>query len=108
MIDLLLAAVAFPLILAVGLAALAAVTLAPFVVALQMAESRGFSTTRWGVVALLGSLLGLLLALVFFRSDRLPAPAALLPLTFTWAGPGLLWLLTGTEELVGGRAGAHE
>lgn len=108
MIDLLLAAVAFPLVLAVGLAALAAMTLAPFVVALQMAESRSFSTTRWGLVALTGSVVGLLLALVFYRSDRIPGPAALLPLTFTWAGPGLLWLLTGSEALVGGRAGAHE
>jgi len=108
MIDLVLAAVTFPLILAAGLAALATVTLAPFVLALQMADSRGFSTTRWGVVALLGSMLGLLLALAFYRSDRIPAPAALLPLSFTWTGPGLLWLLTGSEALVGGRAGAHE
>lgn len=108
MIDFLLAAVAFPLVLAVGLGALAAVTLAPFVVALQMADERGFSTTRWGLVALVGAVLGLLLALVFYGSDRIATPAALLPLTFTWAGPGLLWLLTGSETLVGGRSGAHE
>ncbi len=108
MLDLLLAAVVFPLILAIGLAGLAAVTLAPFVVALQMADARSFSTARWGAVALVGSVLGLLLALAFYRSDRIPAVAALLPLTFTWAGPGLLWLLTGKETLVGGRAGAHE
>ncbi len=108
MLDLLLAAVVFPLIVALGLAALAAVTLAPYVVALTMAESRRFSATRWGVVALLGSLFGLLLALLFYRSDRLPDLAALLPLGFTWSGPALLWLLTGTEDLVGGRAGAHE
>ena len=108
MLDLLLAAVAFPLILAVGLAVLAALTLAPFVVALQMADARAFSTTRWGAVALVGSVLGLLLALLFYRSERVPDVAALLPLTFTWSGPGLLWLLTGAETLVGGRAGAHE
>lgn len=108
MLDLLLAAVTFPLVVAVVLALLSAVTLVPFVLALQMAEQRAFSTARWGVVALVGSLVGLLLALVFFRSDRIPAPAALLPLTFTWAGPGLLWLLTGDESRVGGRAGAHE
>lgn len=108
MTDLVLAAVAFPLIVAAGLAVLAALTLAPFVVALQMADARSFSATRWGVVALAGSVLGLLLALVFSRSDRIPSLAALLPLTFTWAGPGLLWMLTGSEQLVGGRAGAHE
>jgi predicted membrane protein len=107
-IDLLLAAVTFPLLLAVGLVALAALTLAPFVVALQMADARRFSSTRWGAVALAGSVVGLLLALVFYRSDRIPTAAALLPLTFTWAGPGLLWLLTGEEAAVGGRSGAHE
>lgn len=108
MLDLLLAAVAFPLIVAVLLVLLAAVTLVPFVVALQMADNRRFSTTRWGAVALVGSAVGLLLALVFYRSDSVPSAAALLPLVVTWAGPGALWLLTGEEAAVGGRAGAHQ
>ena len=108
MLDLLLAAVVFPLLVALGLALLAAVTLVPFVVALQMADSRRFSTTRWGAVALAASGVGLLLALVFYRSDSVPSAAALLPLILTWAGPGALWLLTGEEAVVGGRAGAHE
>lgn len=108
MIDLLLAAIAFPLIVALGLALLAGVTLVPFVVALRMADARRFSSSRWGAVALAGSLLGLLLALVVARSDRLPDALALLPLLLTWAGPGALWLLSGEEALVGGRAGAHE
>ena len=108
MLDLLLAAVTFPLIVALGLALLAAVTLVPFVVALQMAQTRSFSTGRWGTIAVVGSLVGLALAAVFFRSDRLPDVAAVLPLLVTWAGPGLLWLLSGEEAVVGGRAGAHE
>ena len=108
MLDLLLAAVAFPLIVALALALLAVVTLVPFVLALQMADHRAFSTTRWGLVAIAGSAVGLLLALAFYRSDRIPTLAALLPLTFTWTGPGLLWLLTGEEASIGGRAGAHE
>ena len=108
MIDLLLAAVAFPVILGLALALLAAVTLVPFVLALQMADNRAFSTARWGTLALLGSLLGLALALVFYRSDRVPDATALLPLLITWAGPGGLWLLTGQEAAIGGRAGAHE
>jgi predicted ABC-type exoprotein transport system permease subunit len=107
-LDLLLAAVAFPLIVAVGLALLAAVTLVPFVVALQMAQARAFSTTRWGAVALAFIGVGLLLALVFSRSASVPSAAALLPLVVTWAGPGALWLLTGEEAAIGGRAGAHE
>ena len=108
MLDLLLAVVVFPLIVAVLLAALAAVTLVPFVVALQMADARAFSTTRWGAIALAGSLVGLALALLFYRSDSVPSAPALLPLLVTWLGPGLLWLLNGEEALVGGRAGAHE
>ena len=108
MIDLVLAAVAFPLIVALALALLAALTLVPFVLALQMAEHRAFSTGRWGLVALAGSVVGLGLALVFHRSDRVPDLAALLPLVFTFAGPGILWLLTGEEVAVGGRSGAHE
>lgn len=108
MLDLLLAAVAFPLIVALGLGLLAAVTLVPFVVALRMAEQRAFSAGRWGTVALAGSLVGLAGALAFLLSDRVPDPAAVLPLLLTWAGPGLLWLLTGEEAVVGGRAGAHE
>ena len=108
MTDLVLAAIAFPLIVAVGLALLAALTLVPFVLALQMAEARSFSTTRWGAIALAGSVVGLLLALVLYRADRVPTVAALLPLVLALTGPGLLWLLTGEEALVGGRAGAHE
>lgn len=108
MIDLLLAAVGFPLIVAVALALVSALTLVPFVLALRMADERAFSSTRWGAVALAGSLLGLLLALVVLRSDRVFDLAALLPLVLTWAGPGALWLLTGQEVAVGGRAGAHE
>ena len=108
MIDLLFAAIGFPLLVALGLVLLAAVTLVPFVVALRMADDRDFSTTRWGVVALAGSLLGLLLALVVHRSERIPDLAALLPLLLTWTGPGLLWLLSGEESVIGGRAGAHE
>jgi predicted membrane protein len=88
--DLVLAAIVFPLIVALGLALLAAVTLVPFVLALQMAEARSFSPTRWGAVALAGSVVGLLLALVLYRSDRIASVAALLPLTLALTGPGLL------------------
>ena len=108
MLDLLLAAITFPLIIAVGLALLAAVTLVPFVLALQMAQRRAFSPTRWGAVALVGSLLGLAFMLFLYRSERVSGIAVLLPITFTWAGPAALWLLSGEEAVVGGRSGAHE
>ena len=106
--DLLLAALVFPLLVALAVALLAALTLVPFLVALQMADARRFSTARWGAVTIVASLLGLALALLVARSDSLPALAVLIPLAVTWAGPAALRLLTGEEELVGGRAGRHE
>ena len=106
--DLLLAALLFPLLVAVAVALLAAFTLLPFVVALQMADARRFSTARWGAFAIVASLIGLGLALLVARSDTLPSVGVVIPLAVTWAGPAALWLLTGEEELVGGRAGRHE
>jgi type II secretory pathway component PulK len=106
-LDLLLAVVAVAVLVAVALALLAAVTLVPFVVALQMADARRFSTARWGAVALLGSALGLAAALVVLRAERVPDLVGLLPLALTWLGPGALWLLTGEEARIGGRAGRH-
>lgn len=108
MLDLLIAAVLFPLLVALGLALLALVTLVPFVVALQMADRRGFSTARWGTVAIAGSLVALVVAFVFYRSDSIPTAGALVPLVFALAGPAGLWLLSGDEAQVGGRAGRHE
>lgn len=108
MLDLLLAAVVFPLIVAILLALLALVTLVPFVVALQMAERRGFSTVRWGALALAASLLALLGALLVLRSDTIATPAAALPLVLAAAAPGALWLLSGGETSIGGRAGRHQ
>jgi hypothetical protein len=107
-LDLLLAAVVFPLIVAIVLALLALVTLVPFVVALQMAEQRGFSTARWGAVAMVASLLALLGALLLLRSDSIATPAAALPLVFAAAGPGALWVLSSDQTGIGGRAGRHE
>ena len=106
--DYLLAVIGFPLLVALAVALLAGVTLAPWVVAMRMADDRAFSTTRWGTAALLASLAGLLLVLLLWRSDRADGVAVLLPLVVTWAGPGALWLLTGEEAVIGGRAGAHE
>lgn len=108
MTDLLLAAIGFPLIVALAVALLAGVTLAPWVVALRMADQRAFSVTRWGTLALLASLVGLVLLLLAWRSDRVNGVAVLLPLAVTWTAPGALWLLSGEEAGVGGRAGAHE
>lgn len=108
MADLLLAVGASVVLVALAMALLSAVTLAPFVVALQLAERRRFSTARWGALTLAGSVVGLVLVLLLVRSDRLPTAVALLPLLLTWSGPAVLWLLAGDEVAVGGRAGRHE
>ena len=108
MLDLLLAVAAAALLTAVALALLSAVTLVPFVVALSLAERRGFSTGRWGAVTLAGAVTGLLLAGVLLTGDRVPAPLALLPLLLGWTGPVVLRLLSEQDTALGGRAGRHE
>lgn len=108
MVDLLLAVGAAALIVAVGLALLTAVTLAPFVVGLQLAEARGLSTARWGALTLAGVGMALLLALVLVSGDRVATPLAMLPLLLAWGGPAALRLLPEGAARLSGRAGAHE
>lgn len=107
-LDLLLAVGTTALLVGLALALLSAVTLAPFVIGLQMAQARRFSTARWGALTLVGVGLGLLLALLLVRGDRVATPVALLPLLLAWGGPAALWLLTEQETGLGGRAGRHE
>lgn len=106
MLDLLAATVTFTALVAAGLAVLAAVTLVPFVVTLQLADARRFAPARWGALSLAGSVLGLAVALLIARSDLPTAlvPVGLLP---ALAGPALLSLLSGGQA-VGGRAGRHQ
>jgi hypothetical protein len=107
-LDLVLAALVFPLLVALALAALAVVTLVPFVTALQMARTRCFSTARWGALALGGIGVGLAVAAyAVLREDRSPA-WVLLGVPFAYAAPLALLLLEPGHTAVGGRAGAHE
>jgi hypothetical protein len=84
-------------------------TVVPFVVGVDMAERRGFSTARWGGIALLGAGLagGLLLFAVVAHSTVSLIWVALAAL-LGWATPGLLSLLSQNETEVGGSQGAHE
>ena len=107
MIDLLVATVAFCVVVAVILVVAVAVTVAPLYAALQMADSRRFSTTRWGLLTAVGVLVGVGFAYVLHGRD-VPEVLAALPLVMTWAGPSVLWLLDESAERIGGRAGAHE
>jgi hypothetical protein len=83
-VDVLLAVLVVALLGAVGLALLVAVTVVPFVVALQRAERRGVSSGRAGALALATSLLGPLAAL--YLALRTSAPCRS-PCCRCWSWP---------------------
>jgi hypothetical protein len=89
--DLLLSVLAAAALVALGLAALAAVTLAPFVVALQAADARHRSAARWGAAALAGSGAALAAALVLLVTGAPAALAALAAAALAWTVPAVLW-----------------
>ena len=107
MVGLLIATVTFTLVVIVVLAVLVAVTVVPIYVAVQMAENRRFSTTRWFAVASGTVLLGLAGGYLLHRHD-LPRLVVVLPVVLTWAAPVVLWLMESGQVRIGGRAGAHE
>ena len=89
--DLLLSVLAAAVLVTVGLAALAALTLVPFVVALQAADARCRSTARWGAAALAGSIAALAVALGLLVIGTPPAVAALVAAALAWTVPAVLW-----------------
>jgi hypothetical protein len=107
MLGMLVATVTFTLIVIVILAVLVAITVVPIYAAVQMAETRRFSTTRWFAVAAVTVLVGLAAGYLFHQHD-LPRVVVVLPVVLTWAAPILLWLLEPGQVKLGGRAGLHE
>jgi hypothetical protein len=105
--GMLVATVSFSVIVAVVLVVLVALTVAPLFVALQMADARRFSTTRWAAVAAVTIVVGLGLAYVLHQHDRARV-LVVLPLLLTWTSPAMLWLLEPGQTRIGGRAGLHE
>ena len=108
MVDLIVATVLFTAIVALLTTLAVLVTVAPIYVALNMADTRRFSTGRWALLSAVGVVVGIGCAFVLHRSDDLPRVVTALPLVLTWVGPGLLWLLEPRQAKLGGRAGAHE
>jgi CDP-diglyceride synthetase len=108
MVDLIVATVLFTAVVAILTVLAVVVTVAPMYVALNMADTRRFSTGRWALVSGVGVALGVGYTYVLHRSHDLPLVVTALPLALTWVGPGLLWLLDPSQEKLGGRAGAHE
>jgi hypothetical protein len=105
--GLLVATVTFTVLVAVVLALLVLVTVAPVFLTLQMADNRRFSTGRWFGFSAATVLIGLAFAYRLHDTD-LPRVVQVLPLVLTWAGPAALWLLEEGQTRVGGRAGQHE
>jgi hypothetical protein len=105
--DLLLSlAVLLLVVVVVGLVGLA-LTVLPFVQALEAAERRGLSTTRTGALALAGSGAGLLGS---FAAHRAGAPLldVVAPLAVCWVVPVVAALLPPGAVRAAGRRGAHE
>lgn len=84
----------------------ALLTVAPFVVAVELAERRGYAAVRSGLGAAAGPVIGLVLVYAVHGADLskvLYLPAVLL----CWSVPGALLLLAPGLR-AGGRQGAHE
>jgi hypothetical protein len=107
MLGMLVATVAFVVLVALVLAFLVAVSVVPVFLSLQMADVRRFSTMRWLLFSAAAVLLGLAGAYALHDND-LPRIVKVLPLVLTWAGPAALWLLEEGQTRVGGLAGRHE
>src|SRR4051794_13343753 len=107
MLGLLVTTVTFTLIVSVVLALLVAVTVIPTYTAVQMAETRRFSTTRWFGLAAVTVLVALLSSYEFHKHD-VSRILVVLPLVLTWAAPIVLSLLEPAQVRIGGRAGPHE
>ena len=105
--GLVVAMISFTGIMALLLAVLVAVTVVPVYAAVQMAEVRRFSTTRWCAIASVAVVLGLGLAYELHKHD-VTRLLVMLPVVLTWAAPAALWLLEAGQTRIGGRAGAHE
>jgi bacteriorhodopsin len=105
-IDMLAAVLLVTLVLALLAGLGVALAVAPFVLGVDMAERRRFSTDRWGAVCLLGIAVALVWVFQVHHGDW-PRPLHLLALVPAWAGPAVLAVL-GPGQRAGGTQGAHE
>lgn len=106
MIAMLTTLLAVLLVAVVVLALGVGLAVAPYVVSIDMAERRGFSSTRWGAVALVP--VGLMLVLGFEVVKRHAPGLLLVPVAaFGWLTP-LTLLLVHDASRLGGSGGAHE
>lgn len=107
MLDVLLAAIAFTAVFAIGLAGLFAVTALPFAWTLQLAEHRRLPSGRWGLYAAGGIVLGLLVVAAIYGAEGPPNVLAVLGLPLTYAGP-LAAYLTDERKDRTSKVGQHQ
>jgi uncharacterized membrane protein YadS len=93
------------LLLVVVLSLVVATTVLPFVLTVDMAERRGYSTFRWGTIEL--AALAVAAAMVW-KLQHHSILLLVLPLEVCWLAPELLSLLTPQQSDLGGVQGAHE
>jgi hypothetical protein len=94
-------------IVAVGCLLVVALGVLPFVLTVDAAERHGFSTRRWGAVALAGTALMLAIGDWVVSGDH--SRVLLLPaVVLGWGGLLVLSLLSRDQTRVGGYQGAHE
>jgi hypothetical protein len=100
-------AIVVPL-MALVLAALAAVTVVPGFVTVQLAEERGLDLTRWAWFGTgLALLFTTLAAISFAGLVSVPVWFGVLPLLLTWVGPALASQIAVGDVALGGRPGKH-
>jgi hypothetical protein len=104
-VDLLLAVLAVTVLGAIGLLALAGLTVVPFVLALLQADARGLSPGRVGGLAAAGVLVALALAGASLLAGA-PVALGLPALSLAYAVPLLLKVLE--RPSFAGAAGRHE
>ena len=107
MSEVLLSTAAAVALVAVVLAVVLALTLAPFVVAVGLAERRGLGSVRWPLVAALCSAVGLGIAYVALRHGLGPVPVAL-GAAATWSAPVALVALGSSGGRLAGVRGRHQ
>ena len=109
MLSLIGSLVAMAVVVALALAVLAAVSAVPFVIAVDMAEQRGFSTGRWGAVSLVAAACGAALVALPLKLQTVGSivwvPAGVL---VGWIVVVVLALLGSHQKTLGGPQGAHE
>lgn len=107
MTSMVLSVVVAVLLAAVATAGLLAVTLAPYVTTVNLAERHGYGPVRWAVASVASVLVGLTGLAVGLRADLalgvLAGAAAA-----TWAAPVALVLLGGAPGRLAGARGRHE